>query len=558
MGSNSLSKLNGLHVITFGGCSIGMSLYAYVCDDEWLVVDMGVGFENGSSRNVLVADPSILVDVKHKIKGIVLTHMHEDHIGALPYFLPLLEKNTPVYGMPIVCEMVKEKLLDFNIKNANLNTIKEYSDLKIGSFNVKYIPVAHSTPESCSLEISTKYGIVLHSGDWRFDDHPVLGSTTNKTDFKEIGDKDILAFVCDSTNVHKNAPMGSEENVRINLAELVKSLHGRGVAITCFASNLARIESCYLAAKASGRQMAIMGRSLSRVEKIARATGYLKDVPQFLTEKQAAKLKPSEVLMVCTGSQGEVNAALSKLAYGSRNIEYKLKRGDALIFSSRTIPGNEKTVIAMQGAFISRGIEIINDIDSEIHASGHASSAEIKEMYDLLRPNCVIPVHGELGNLHNHASMALDHGIKNSIVPQEGSIIRLKKNDFEIVDVLDVKTLLVDGRQLVPIDGSICKERENLLEAGVVVASVTFNKKTKKIHCDDFSFVGIFEKDEHDEKSDVQSDIIAGIGLIGTNGKDFNYSEKNVEKEVTKIIRNVLADTRGIDPTVIVHVINVR
>lgn len=558
MNNNFLNKMKGFYVIPFGGCSIGMSLYAYVCDGEWIIVDMGVGFQNGSSRAVLVPDPSILVEMKKHIKAIVLTHMHEDHIGAIPYLWPLLNKDTKIYAMPIVREMVKEKMNDFNIKNVPFVTVEPRKDIKIGEFTIKYIPVAHSTPEACALSIKNKYGHIVHSGDWRFDDNPVLGFKTDVEDFKTLGNENVMAFLCDSTNVHKSDPMGSEKEVRKNLIELIKNMKGRGVAVTCFASNVARIESCYMAANESGRKMAIMGRSLTRIDKVARACGYLKDVPPFLTEKQAAKLDPAEVLMVCTGSQGEVNAALSKLAYGARNIEYKLRRGDALIFSSRTIPGNEKAVIAMQGAFISRGIEIFNDLDSTIHASGHATSEEIKRMYSLLNPNCVIPMHGELGNLHNHAAMATNYGIKNTIVPQEGSVIRLKKDDFEIEKSLEVKTLLVDGRQLVPIDGDICKERENLLESGVVVASITLNKKEKKLHADEFSFVGVFEKDESSEKNDICSDIKAGIGLIGTNGKEFDFSPKNVEKEVTKVIKNVLADMRGINPTVIVHVISMK
>lgn len=558
MSNDFLKKMKGFHVIPFGGCSIGMSLYAYVCDGEWILVDMGVGFQNGSSRTILVPDPSVLVEMKDHIKALVLTHMHEDHIGAIPYLWPLLNPGTKIYSMPIVREMIREKMRDFNVSNVPFVTVEPHKDLRIGKFRIKYIPVAHSTPEACALSIKTKYGHVVHSGDWRFDDAPVLGFTTDAEDFKKLGNDDVMAFLCDSTNVSREDPMGCEKEVRQNLIELVKSLKGRGVAITCFASNVARIESCYMAAKESGRKMAIMGRSLGRIEDISRKCGYLKGVPQFLTEKQAAKLKPEEVLMVCTGSQGEVNAALSKLAYGARNVEYKLKRGDALIFSSRTIPGNEKAVIAMQGAFISRGIEIFNDSGAEIHASGHASRSEIKKMYSLLRPNCVIPMHGELGNLHNHAAMAAEYGIENTLVPQEGAVIRLKKDDFEIEEFFEIKTLLVDGRQLVPVDGDICKERESLLEAGVVVLSVTFNNKTNKIHCDDFSFVGIFEKDESDEKKDVCADITAGIGLIGTNGKEFEYTNKNIEKEITKIIKNVLADTRGIDPTVIVHVIDVK
>lgn len=554
MKNKCLKNLKGLHMITFGGCSIGMSLCAYSVNGNLIIVDMGIGFLDGSNRSVLVPDPSVLVEMKHKIKGIFLTHMHEDHIGAIPYIWPLLNKP-PIYAMPIVCEMLKEKLRDFDVKNMACSKVSPYSDVKVGDFSVQYIPVAHSTPEACSLFIKTQYGNILHSGDWRFDDSPVLGSSTSIDDFKKIGEQDVLAFVCESTNAHRQEPMGSESLTRGNLINLVKKYDGDGVVITCFASNVARLETCYYAAKESGRQMAIMGRSLRRIEKVARTCGYLKDIPQFLNEKQAAKMDAKDVLLVCTGSQGEPGAALSKLAYSDRNTEFKLKRGYKVIFSSRAIPGNEKAIIALQGALISRGIEVISDEDSTLHASGHASASELVKMYDLVRPNCLIPVHGEIGNLHNHAMLASSSGIKNVLVPHEGAVIRLKKDDFEIEDSVQVDTLLVDGIQLVPLNGDIRKERGDLLESGVVVASLTVNKKKKSVNCDDISFVGIFEKTEREEKQQIISDIVASIAANCSND---DMHDNVIEKTATKIIKDVIANERGLRPTVIVHIINVR
>lgn len=550
-----LKRLNGLHMIPFGGCSIGMSLYAYIVDDSWIIVDMGIGFQDGSSRAILVPDPSILVEMKHKIKAIFLTHMHEDHIGAIPYIWPMLNRP-PIYAMPIVCEMIKEKLRDFGINGVPLIKVKTHTEINVGGFNITYLPVAHSTPEACALFLKTKHGNVLHSGDWRFDDDPILGKNTSDEDFKKVGDDDVLAFMCDSTNAHKQDPMGDEKSVRENLVELVKSKEGKGVVITCFASNIARIETCYHAAEASGRKLAIMGRSLKRIEKVARACGYFKGIPSFISERQAAKLPPEEVLMVCTGSQGETNAALSKLAYFDHGTEFRLQRGSVVIFSSRAIPGNEKAIISLQGALISRGIEVINDTDSTIHASGHACLSELKRMYDLVRPNALIPMHGELGNLHMHAKFASECGIANTLVPHEGAVIRLKKDDFEIEESVEVKTLLVDGIQLVPLDGDICKERDSLLESGVVVASITFNKKREHVKCDDISFVGLFEKSEDEERKQIVADIKAGIDV--NCKKSVEKGHKSIEKTATKIIKDIIADARGVKPTVIVHIIDVK
>lgn len=554
MGVKFLNKLKGLYMIPFGGCSIGMSLYAYLLDGEWIIVDMGIGFHEESTRSILVPDPSVLVDMKHKIKAVFLTHMHEDHIGAIPYIWPMLNRP-PIYAMPIVCEMLKEKLRDFSISNVPMIKVKPHTEIKVGNFNITYVPVAHSTPESCSLYIKTPYGNVLHTGDWRLDDNPVLGFKTSREDFKKIGDGDVLAMFCDSTNAHRATHMGDEKTVRQNLIELVKKQHGKGVVIACFASNVARLETCYYAAKESGRQVAIMGRSLKRIESVARACGYFADIPRFLTEKQAAKLKSEKVLMVCTGGQGEQNAALSKLAYYDHGTEFKLKRGSVAIFSSRAIPGNEKAIIALQGALISRGIEVINDNDCTIHASGHASMEEIKTMYELVRPNALIPVHGELGNLHKHASFAAECGIKNTLVPHEGAVIRLKKDDFEIESSIDVDTLLVDGIHLVPLNGDILKERDNLLESGVVVASLTYNRFKEQVKCDDISFVGIFEKSEEPEKNRIISDISSAISA---NCSRTEESHKEIEKMAVKIIKGIMAEERWLRPTVIVHIIDIK
>ncbi|MDR2795038.1 MAG: ribonuclease J, partial [Holosporaceae bacterium] len=387
-------EINGLNFISVGGCSeIGMNLYAYVLDDQWILVDMGLGFDNTLGRELLVPSPEILIKNKSKIKALFITHSHEDHIGAIPYIWSMVE--CPIYGRSFAIEMMRDKIKQFNIEN-DIPFIKVApgAPISVGDFVVEYIPVAHSTPESSALAIKTPKGLVIHTGDWRLDDEPVLGPKTDEKKLKEFGDSGVTALVCDSTNVFRDKKFGSEKEVRKNLIQIVKKHKKSRILITCFASNLARLESCYIAAKESGRQMVVAGRSLKKIEKVAKLSGYLTTLPAFLDEKKANALNPANVLLVCTGSQGEHNSALAKIVYDThQNI--KLQEGDVVIFSSRVIPGNEKSVLEIQNALTEKGVKIIMDTDYEIHASGHPSREELVYLYDLTRPQVLIPIHGE-------------------------------------------------------------------------------------------------------------------------------------------------------------------
>ena len=483
--------LTGLNFISIGGCSeIGMNLYAYIYNDQWILVDMGMGFDSNLGRELIVPSPDELIKNKSKIKALFITHSHEDHIGAIPYLWPMIE--CPIYARPFAIEMIRSKLEEFDLAQ-EVPLIKvslHQKEIKVGPFGVEFISVAHSTPESCAFAIRTPEGTVIHSGDWRIDNDPVLGSKTDEKKLKAYGEKGVLALVCDSTNVFKEESYRTEKEVRNNLIDLVKQHKGHRILITCFASNLARLESCYCAAKESGRKLVVAGRSLKKIERVAKAAGYFSDIPAFYGDKSIKDFDPAEVLIVCTGSQGEMSSALNKIANDAHRY-IKLDRDDVVIFSSRTIPGNEKAVSEIQNLMVEKGVQIVTDLDYDIHASGHPSREELEHLYKLVNPKILIPIHGERMHLHKQAEIAEKVGIKNILIPRDGYVINISKDGAKVVQEKESKVLAVDGTQLIPMDGNIYKSRGKLSTDGVVSLCVKHSKGIFKLVGIDY--VGIFE-----------------------------------------------------------------
>lgn len=544
-------KISGLNFMPIGGCSeIGMNLYAYIFNDQWILIDMGIGFDNSFGREVLVPSPEILIKNKSKIKALLITHSHEDHIGAIPYIWPMIE--CPVYGRPFAIEMIRDKLFQYGLeKDVPLIKASTGTKISIGDFEIEFISVAHSTPESSALAITTPEGVILHTGDWRLDDDPVLGAKTDEDTIKRYGESGISTLVCDSTNVFRDLKYGSEKEVRKNLIDIVKKFKKNRILITCFASNLARLETCYLAAKESGRQLVVAGRSIKKIERIAKTSGYFSKLSAFLDEKKANSLDPSKILIVCTGSQGEQNSALSKIASDiHKNV--KLQKDDVIIFSSRVIPGNEKAVMDIQNILIGKGIKIVTDIDHEIHASGHPSKEELEYLYKLAKPHSLIPVHGETVQLYRHAEIAKEYGIKNIVIPQDGSLIKLSDGNPKIIDKLETSILAVDGNKLIPLDGVVYKQRKLLASNGIVSALVKVNRGSIKLV--DMMCFGIFEESEKTEISDIRDDIASEIKVSLEGLYKRNMHSTEIRLAVEKIIKTIFVDTRSKKPIVFVHV----
>ena len=544
-----MKKSNELKLLSLGGCSeIGMNLYIYIYKDQWILVDMGMGFSNKLGQELIVPSPEFLIENKNKIKALFITHSHEDHVGAIPYLWPMVE--CPIYARSFALEMIKDRLSQFDMENqVPLIRAVENRDVTVGDFSVKFVPVSHSTPESSALIINSPVGTVVHSGDWRLDDDPVLDGKANIELLQEVGKNGIDAFVCDSTNVFREEQAITEKVVRENLIELVKKQKKRRVLVTCFASNVARLESCYYAAKASNREMVVVGRSLKKIERIARIAGYLKDVPAFIDEKKANSLDPAKVLIVCTGSQGETNSALSKIAFENHKT-ISLDKGDVLIFSSRIIPGNERAVLNIQNALAEKGIRIITNEDYKIHASGHPSQKELTTLYDMLKPKVLVPIHGEKVHLYRHEEIAKAHGIQNVIIPTDGSLMELTGANPKIIDTINSEMFAVEGHNLLPLEGIVYKEREKLSTSGVVSLCV---KNTKGIlRMTDFDSFGIFEEDEECEINQIKEDISSELKLISVSAKT---SDEDVKKNVGKIVTSVFLDVRGKRPVVLIHLV---
>lgn len=538
-----------LKILSIGGCSeIGMNLYAYIYQEQWILVDMGMGFSNKLGQELIVPAPDFLLENKMKIKALFITHSHEDHIGAIPYLWPMVE--CPIYARPFALEMIKERLSQFEMeKQVPLIRVACNKDIKVGEFSVKFVPVAHSTPESSALIISTAAGNVVHTGDWRIDEDPVLDIKADDAPLKEIGDKGVSALICDSTNVFREEQFINEKTVRENLIELVKKHKKHRILVTCFASNVARLESCYYAAKASNRELVIVGRSLKKIERIARATGYLKDIPTFLDERKVNSLDPAKVLIVCTGSQGETNSALSKIAFENHKT-ISLDKGDVLIFSSRIIPGNERVVLNVQNALAEKGIKIITNADYDIHASGHPSREELTHLYNLVRPKVLVPIHGEKVHLYKHEEIAKEYGIQNVVVPTDGSLIELTGAKPRIVKTIDCEMFAIDGNTMHPLSGLIYKEREMLSNSGVVSVCL---KNTKGIlRLSELESYGAFEKNEEDEIAQIKLGITDELKAVTFGEKT---SSEDIKKSVTKIINGIFLDIRGKKPVVIIHLI---
>lgn len=547
-------NLTGLNFISIGGCSeIGMNLYAYIYNDQWILIDMGMGFNNTLGRELIVPSPDELIRNKSKIKALFITHSHEDHIGAIPYLWPMIE--CPIYARPFAIEIIKTKLEEFNLaKEVPLIKVSpNQKPIKVGPFGVEFISVAHSTPESCAFAIKTPEGTVVHSGDWRIDNDPVLGTKTDEKKLKSYGEKGVLALICDSTNVFKEERYGTEKEVRKNLIDLVKQYKGHRILITCFASNLARLESCYYAAKETGRKLVVAGRSLKKIERVAKVAGYFSDIPAFYGDKSLKDFDPSEVLIVCTGSQGEMSSALNKISNDAHRY-VKLEHDDVVIFSSRTIPGNEKAVSEIQNLMIEKGVRIITDLDCDIHASGHPSQEELEHLYKLVNPKILIPIHGERMHLHKQAEIARKIGIEDVLIPHDGHVINISKDGAKVIREEESKILAVDGTQLVPMEGNIYKSREKLSTDGVVSLCVKYSKGLFKLLSIDY--IGIFEDSEKQEMKDVEADIESEIKLSLEHIVREKVLDKGKAKDlIKKIVKTVFLDHRGKKPVVISHIV---
>jgi ribonuclease J len=453
-----------------GSGEIGMNVNLYGCEGKWVMVDLGLTFADPYYPGVelVLPDLAFIEERKADLLGIVLTHGHEDHIGAIPYLAHDL--GVPLYATPFTAGLIAGKLEEEGLSGeVALNTVEMGGDLRLGPFGFRYIPLAHSIPEGNALLIETPYGRVFHTGDWKLDDSPQLGDPSTEAELRAIGDAGVLALVCDSTNVFNEASSGSELGVRQGLDDVIQDADCR-VLVTTFASNAARLKTLGHVAQDTGRQVCIAGRSLERILRVAKSVGYLTDFPEVIDFDDAMKLPRRELMIIATGGQGEPRAALARIAFDQHKLS--LERGDLVVFSSKQIPGNEIAIGRIQNELAAKGIEMITDRQAPVHVSGHPGRPELAAMYEWIRPEIIVPVHGEMRHMMEQARFAKARGIPHGIVQKNGDLIRLAPHGPEKLSEERVGRLVLDGDVILSADGATMNARRRLAMSGLIAVAV--------------------------------------------------------------------------------------
>jgi ribonuclease J len=455
-----------------GSGEIGMNVNLYGCRGKWIMVDLGMTFSGNEYPGVdlVFADLDFIEQRRDDLLAVVLTHAHEDHIGAVPYFARKL--GVPLYATPFTARLVAAKLEEEGILDeVELNVVNDLDEFELGPFGISYVPLAHSIAEGNALLIDTPFGRVFHTGDWKIDEEPQIGTPATSQELTEIGDEGVLALVCDSTNVFNPEPSGSEGEVYRGLQLEVAKHKGRRVLVTTFASNVARLQTLGAVAKATRRRLCVAGRSLDRIIEAGQASGYLKDLPPLVDFDAAMRLPRGEVLIVATGGQGEPRAALARITEGTHPIE--LEEGDVVLFSSRQIPGNEIAIGRIQNRLAERNIVLVTDRQSPIHVSGHPGRPELEALYSWIRPEILVPVHGEVRHMREQARLGLASGIPAAVFQKNGDLVRLAPGAPGKIDEVRAGRLLLDGDMIVPADGDAVVMRRRLSMAGVVSVAVS-------------------------------------------------------------------------------------
>jgi ribonuclease J len=533
----------GLYFLPLGGSGeIGMNLNLYGYRGQWLMLDCGVTFGDDSypGVEVVMPDPAFIVERKDRLLGIVATHAHEDHIGAIPYLWPQLQ--CPIWATPFTASLLRAKLSEVGLLDrVKLNVVPMSGRFSIGPFDLELITLTHSIPEPNAVAIRTPVGTVMHTGDWKLDPEPLIGDVTDEAALIRVGDEGVMAMVGDSTNALKEGTSGSEAELQEALSGLIGRYHGR-VAVACFASNVARLQTIAQAAHAHGRDVALIGRSLWRMDKAARENGYLADLPRFLTEDEAGYVPSDRILLICTGSQGEPRAALMRIAQGNHpNIV--LDEGDVVIFSSRIIPGNEKAIGRLQNALVRLGIEIVTEQDHFVHVSGHPARAELARMYQMVRPLVALPVHGEARHLAAHAELAMECQVHDALIIENGDVVRLDAQGATIAGQVSSGRIASDGKRLVPLDGAVLQQRKRVANQGGVVATVIMDRAGGLAAPPQISLIGLAEKDEAEEVSASLRDKVAAA--VDSLPRPLKADDDSVRDAANRALRRAINERFG-------------
>jgi ribonuclease J len=537
-----------------GAGEIGMNLNLYGHAGAWLMVDLGITFGDASTPgiDVIMPDPSFIEERRDQLAGLVLTHAHEDHLGAVAYLWDRL--RCPVYATPFTAAVLRRKLTEAGLlERVPLTEIPLSGRFTVGPFAIELITFTHSIPEPNALVIETPVGRVMHTGDWKLDPDPLVGPTADEKALIRVGEAGVLAMVCDSTNVLVSGDSGSEADVRDTLLDIVGRYENR-VAVACFASNVARLETIARVGAAHGRDVALVGRSLWRIYEAAKETGYMQDLPPFLTERDVGYLPRERVLMICTGSQGEPRSALARIAAGD-HPEVSLESGDTVIFSSRIIPGNEISINRMHNRLSELGVQVVTTNEEHVHVSGHPARDELAQMYQWIRPRIAVPVHGEPRHLVAHAKLALECQVPEAVVVQNGAMVCLAPGRAEIIDEVFTGRLAVDGRHLVDLESSAIRDRRRMIYHGSAVATVILGRDGELHGLPIVSLHGI----EPGEREDaILPPVVEAVADAVNALSDRDRSDdEQVSEAARRAVRRALRQISGKRPHTEVHLVRV-
>ena len=540
-----------------GAGEIGMNLnlfgYGKPGEYKWIIVDIGVTFsdDNIPGIEVILPNPEFIVDQKENLLGIVLTHAHEDHVGAIAHLWPMLE--CPIYATPFTAAIVREKFKELKINiGSHLKIVKLGGNVKLEHFDIDYVTLTHSILEPNGLAITTPEGVVLHTADWKIDDDPLIGEKTDVKKLTDIGKKGVLAMVCDSTNIFNLGSSGSENLVRTGLFTVLEKMKNR-IVITSFASNVARMETVFKVAEKVGRQVCLVGRSMNRIYQLARQCNYLQDIKVPIDVRDSKKIPKNKIVFLCTGSQGEQRAALARIANGT-HPDLQLEKDDNVIFSSRIIPGNEKRLFKIFNDFSKNDINVLSEENSMIHVSGHPAREDLKKMYNWIKPRILIPVHGEQRHMAEHINFAKEMGVKFPIKVSNGEIIRLSPGEPKVIDKVTWGRVYLDGKVLIDNDSPVLKERRNMAANGYMEITVLISKNGQIKNNPVITLKGIPLIE--DDASEIEYDL---EDIVMNTCKTFNLNNSKQEKNLIDTLkgncRKLINDKSGKKPLVNINLV---
>lgn len=551
-------KPDAVYFVPLGGCGFfGANMALYGHNDKWIMVDCGMGFADDTMPGVdiLLPDPSFASSLGDRLLGIIFTHGHEDHIGAIEHLWPRLKK--PLYATGFTAARIRQDLLEQSWGDqAKLHAVDPKKPLQLGPFTVRFLDVAHSIPEAQALAIQVgEVGTILHTGDWKIDADPVVGKLTDEAGFKSLGDAGVLALVGDSTNATVPGHSGSERTVRDNLAELFGEFSG-AIVVSCFSTNVARMHSIYHAAQKCGRQVCLVGRSLWAVDDAARETGYMNGLPPFLDGDISRQLPSDKLVYICTGSQGEPRAALARIS-NDDHPDVRLAPGDVVIFSSRPIPGNDRAIERIKNRLYALGVDIVTEREAPVHVSGHPYRDELKKMYEWTRPRFAIPVHGERMQMEKHGLLARECGVDNAIIPENGKVIEITAQDIAVIGDVKSGVLAIEGKRIVETNHEAILARKRIMWNGSLVVTAVVNGAGELMSPVQITALGLLDETSELDAGYV-SDVIAEIGEKLRNLSKEDRRDDHVLSEAIRVTaRRFFADRFDRKPQTRVHLVRV-